>query len=68
MTIAAVKRMILKFEATECLNRPCNGLSSISGNAPETVQEEMEIVASSSRHGEVGAHEVTQAFYTVLFG
>ena len=39
-------------------DRLCSGRASISDNVALTVQEEMEIVASSSTHGEVSTREV----------
>lgn len=61
MTIASVKRMVLKFEATGCLDDgPRSGRPSTSANVAETVQEEMDIVAGSSTHGEVSAREVAR--------
>ena len=63
MTNSAVKRMILKLEASSCLdNRPRGGRPSISANATRTVQEEMKVVAVAglSTHGEVSAGEVAR--------
>ena len=58
MRSLAVKRMIFMFEATGCLNhRPRSGQLGISANAARPVQEEMEIVAGLSTHGEVRARE-----------
>ena len=39
---------------------PRNGRLSTSANAGRTVQEEMEIVAGSSTHGEVSTREVSR--------
>ena len=61
MTSSAVKRMISKFEGIGYFGvRLCGGPPSISAKAAWTVQEEMEIVAVSSKHGKVSAYDVTR--------
>ena len=56
MKSSAAKRMILKFEATGCLdNWPRSGRRSTNAHGAQTVQEEMVIVAG----GEVIAEEGT---------
>ena len=71
VTSAAVKRMLSKFEAMNCLNeRPHSGRQSTSANASRTVQEEIEIAAVSSTHGKpafVKSH-VALTFHALLFG
>ena len=71
LTNAKMARMILKFEATDCLDdRPRSGRSSTRRCAAETVQEEMETAAGSSMHGEVSARAVerrTGIPYTALW-
>ena len=71
MTNSDVKRMILKLKATGCLDDKLrSGQPNISANAVQTVQEEMEILAGSSMHGEVCAcmfaHPTGTSYTTVL--
>lgn len=65
MIVAAVKRMIsmgiIKFETTVCLDvGPVVDSPSISFNVAQYVQEDFEIVASSSTHEEVNTREVAR--------
>ena len=62
MKSSAVKKMISKFEATDCLDyRLRSGRPNTSANAAaRTIQEEMEIVAGSSTHREVSSREVAR--------
>lgn len=59
ITFTAVKRMISKFVATSSLdNGPRSGRPGTSSNVTPIVQEEMEIVAGSSKYGEANVHGV----------